>query len=91
MNKLILLFAVLSLMACSSTNTGMKFENKGPRTISIYNLMKQDHAKAYRAAEKHCAKYYKVPRVLKKTDYQSTDDSHIPMRSLHFECIKPSN
>lgn len=91
MNKLILLIAVSSLVACSSTDTGMKIENKSPRALTISNIMKEDRVKAYRAAEKHCAKYSKVPRELRTIDQERSDDAPIPMRTVHYECIKPSN
>ena len=46
----------------------MKFVNKSPRGISILNIMKEERSKAYQAAEKHCAKYYKVPRIIKSVE-----------------------
>jgi hypothetical protein len=51
-------------------NNGIKFVNKSPRGISILNIMKEECSKAYLAAEKHCAKYYKVPRIIKSIDQQ---------------------
>jgi hypothetical protein len=91
MNKLVLLLSVASLVACSSTDTGMKFDKKTPRAISISNVKKADRVKAYRAAEKHCAKYSKVPRLLRKVKQETNDYSPIPMRTEHYECIRPSN
>ena len=91
MNKLVLLFSAVSLVACSSTGTGMKFDKKTPRAISISNIMKEDRVKAYRAAEKHCAKYSKVPRLLRKINQETSEGSPIPMRTEHYECLKPSN
>ena len=83
MHKLILLIAISSLAACSATSDGMKYANKSPRGISILNIDKADHAKAYRLAEKHCAKYYKVPRIL-KTSRQSDSLG----TTMAFECLK---
>lgn len=91
MYKLILLIATFSLISCSSTDTGMKFESKGPRGIFISNIMKKDHVKAYRTAEKHCAKYSKVPRIVKTINYDTTEDSPVAMRAESYECIRPSN
>ncbi len=85
MYKLILLITISSLAACSATSDGMKYANKSPRGISILNIDKADHAKAYRLAEKHCAKYYKVPRIL-KTSRQSDSSG----TTMVFECLKPS-
>ena len=87
MNKLILLIAISSLAACSSTNTGMQFINKTPRGINIINIMNEQQSKAYQTAEKHCAKYSKVPRVLKRI--KQVDDSEIPMTTMTIECIRP--
>lgn len=91
MYKLILLFTTLSLIACSSTGSGMKLESKGPRGIFISNIMNKDHVKAYRAAEKHCSKYSKVPRIVKTINYDTTEDSPTAMRAESYECIRPSN
>lgn len=89
MKKIILLSSIILLTACSSTNTGMQFINETPRGIKIVNIMKEQQSKAYQTAEKHCAKYSKVPRVLKRI--KQVDDSEIPMTTLVFECIRPSN
>jgi hypothetical protein len=88
MYKLILLIAISSLTACAATNNGMQQMNKSPRGISILNVMKQDRAKAHRAAEKHCAKYYKVPRVLKSLKHDK--NAVIPVTTVIFECLKPN-
>jgi len=88
MNKLILLIAVSTLVACSSTDTGMKFENKGPRGISISNIYKEYRSKAYQNAEKHCAKYSKVPRKLKTI--RESDSYDVERVKFIFECIRPN-
>ncbi len=67
----------------------MQFINKTPRGIKIINIMNEQHSKAYQTAEKHCAKYSKVPRVLKRI--KQAGDSEIPMTTLMIECIRPSN
>ena len=87
MNKLLLLIAVSSLIACSSTDTGMRFINETPRGLKVVNIMKEQQSKAYQATEKHCAKYSKVPRVLKRI--KQVDDSEIPMTTMVVECIRP--
>ena len=69
----------------------MKFENKGPRGIFISNITKEDRVKAYRAAEKHFAKYSKVPRVLNTLNYELENNSTTAMRTASYECIRPSN
>jgi hypothetical protein len=92
MKILILLSTLLSLISCSSTNNdGMTFTNMTPRGISILNIRKEERSKAYQSAERHCAKYYKVPRILKTIDQQFEDELHTPMRTTNFECVKPSN
>jgi len=88
MNKLILLIAVSSLIACSSTDTGMKFENTSPRGISISNVYKESRSRAYQEAEKHCAKYSKVPRKLRTLRESAEYD--IEISKLVFECIRPN-
>lgn len=91
MKKLILLAATISLVACSSTDTGMKFSKQSPRGIQVSDIKKEDRVKAYRAAEKHCAKYSKVPRVSQTINQVHYEDIIIPMRTIKFECIRPSN
>ena len=81
---------LLTLISCSSTDTGIKLLNKSPRGITISNIVKEELSKAYQTAEKHCAKYYKVPRVL-KTINQEEDELQDPMKTKFFECIKPSS
>lgn len=88
--KLLLLITFFSVTACSSTDTGMKYAKKSPRGISVINVKKGEQAKAYRAAEIHCAKYYKVPRILKVKN-QEQNEFTMPMRTISFECLKPSN
>lgn len=91
MKILILSATLLSLISCSSTDVGMKFTNKTPRGISILNIIKEERSRAYQSAEKHCAKYYKVPRVLKTIEQESLDETQAWMRTMNFECVKPSN
>ena len=89
MYKVLFLIAIFSFGACSTASKGIKFVNKSPRGISILNIKKQEHSKAYQAAEKHCAKYFKVPRIIKSTEQQ--DESEITLHTTVFECLKPSN
>jgi len=88
MNKLVLLLSVASLVACSSTDTGIKFSNKSPRGITISNVYKEHRSKAYQSAEKHCAKYSKVPRKLKTI--RETNEYTVERVTIKFECIRPS-
>jgi len=89
MKKIIFISSFFLLTACSSTNTGMQFTDKSPRGIKVVNIMKEQLSKAYQQSEKHCAKYSKVPRILKK--FKQADDSVIPMTTMVFECIRPSS
>lgn len=90
--KLLLIAAALSLSACSATDTyGIKFMNKSPRGISIKNVLKEERVKAYRSAEKHCAKYYKVTRMLKSIEQEQEDELAAAKSTMVFECLKPSN
>ncbi|MDH5600940.1 MAG: hypothetical protein OEY78_06505 [Gammaproteobacteria bacterium] len=89
MNKTVLFFATLSLAACSSTGADIKFSNKSPRGITISNVYKESHSRAYQSAEKHCAKYSKVPRKLKIT--RESAEYATERVTLVFECIRPSN
>ena len=92
MKILILVTMLLSIISCSSTDVdGMKYTNKTPRGISILNIIKEERSKAYQSAEKHCAKYYKVPRVLKIVEQESLDETQAAMRTMNFECVKPTN
>ena len=92
MKRLILAATLLSLISCSSTDVnGMKFTSKTPRGISILNIKKEERSRAYQSAEKHCAKYYKVPRVLKIVEQESLDETQAAMRTMNFECVKPTN
>jgi len=69
----------------------MKLTNKSPRGISIINIIKETHSKAYQTAESHCAKYNKVPRVLKSVIQEQDDESQAQISTMIFECVRPSN
>ena len=49
------------------------------------------HSKAYQTAESHCAKYNKVPRILKSIIQEQDDESQAQMSTITFECVRPSN
>lgn len=94
MYKLILLIAFFTLSACSTTNKSMTLVNKSPRGISIVNIKNEERSKAYQSAEKHCAKYSKVPRILSTKEQAKTDpddEMEKPLRTTVFECLRPSN
>jgi len=91
MKKLIIPLILLVLISCSSTNNGMKLTNKSPRGISILNIIKEMHSTAYQTAESHCAKYNKVPRILKSVIQEQDDESQAQMSTITFECVRPSN
>lgn len=84
MKKLILFFTISLITACSSTDSGMKYYNKSPRGITILNVYKESRSQAYQDAEKHCAKYSKVPRKRESTHYNEKK------ALLVFECIRPN-
>ena len=85
---LFLIVTGLLLTSCASTDDGVKFINKSPRGITIINILKEDYSKAYQKAEKHCAKYSKVPRILKKK--RQTESYDVEKLTLIMECIRPS-
>ena len=88
MKKLILILtilATLSLAACT-TDTSMKMKDISSRGISITGIIPGNRSKAYRAAEKHCAKYYKVPRVLKSES--QLHESEGTKVTMVFECVR---
>lgn len=94
MYKLILLITIFTLGACSTVNKNMEFVNKSPRGISILNIKKEDRSRAYQAAEKHCAKYSKVPRILSSKEQAKSDpydEMEKVLRTTVFECLRPSN
>ena len=71
----------------------MKIENNSARGITILNIIKEENSKAYRLAEKHCVKYFKVPGIIKSPD-QKTElqyESKISMRTTVFDRLKSSN
>lgn len=78
------LFSFLSLSGCATDNT-MKFSDLSPRSITITNIVKSERVQARRSAEKHCAKYFKVVRVIKSE--APTEDTNGMMT---IECIKPN-
>ena len=92
MKIIIFVTILLSLISCSSTDVdGMKLTNKTPRGLSILNIIKEERSRAYQSAEKHCAKYFKVPRVIKIVEQESSEEFQAAMRTMNFECVKPSN
>lgn len=88
MYKALLLAVTLLLSACSATDNGLKKVDQSSRGISIINVKTNDRTKAYRIAEKHCAKYSKVPLLVKSTP--QSEDSPIAMMTRKFECLRPS-
>lgn len=62
-----------------------------PRGITVINIIKEKRSLAYQTAESHCAKYNKVPRVLKSVNQQQEDESQAQMSNMIFECVRPSN
>ena len=86
--KFILLAAVFSLSACSSTATGMQFMDKSPRGIKVINITKELDSRAYQTAEIHCSKYSKIPRIL-KTIKQTEDYELVQKSTVIFECRRP--
>ena len=78
------LLSALFLSSCSSLVINVK--NKSSRQISIENILPNEKTKAYRMAEKHCAKYYKVPRKISSKSQPDNDD----MTTIVFECVRPN-
>jgi len=93
MYKLILTLGFFSLFACSAPMLSMKSTNTSPKSITIKNIKstKQGRVKAYRTAEVHCAKYYKVPRILSSVNQEKFEEYQTKMHTTKFECLKPSN
>ena len=87
LTAILTLFAMFSLLGCSSS-TPLKLMNKSPRGVSVMNNAYGERAKAYRAAEKYCAKYYKVPRILRTK--RQTGETGKRMSTIFFECLKPN-
>lgn len=86
--KFIPVIIIFSLSACSATTTtGMQFMNKSPRGIKVINVTKELDSNAYQTAEKHCAKYSKVPRISKKT--KQSAEYEIEKITIVFNCIRP--
>lgn len=81
---LLTLSSVLSLSGCA-TKEPMKFKDFSPRGITVTNIVKSERIQARLSAEKHCAKYFKVARVL-----SSKAATETTMGSLVVECIKPN-
>ncbi len=88
MNRFILLLSFSLLAACSAPIKTLIQVGKSPNGITIENIIKKDHVKAYRLAEKHCAKYAKVPRALKSVDKEADDEVPVSMRTTSYECLK---
>ena len=65
----------------------MQFIDKSPRGIKIINITKELDSKAYQTAEKHCAKYSKVPRISKKL--KQSEDYEVEKMTIVFNCIRP--
>lgn len=89
MKNLTLILALLPALFLSgcATDVGMKIQDKSPRGITIMNSIEGERAKAFRAAEKHCAKYYKVPRIF-HIKPQLVGESEKVMNTIIFKCLK---
>jgi len=79
------LIPTLFLSGCA-TDVAMQLQDKSPRGITVVNNIEGKQAKAYRAAEMHCAKYYKVPRILQIKP--QTEESEKALNTITFECLK---
>lgn len=66
----------------------MKFMSVSPNGLSILNVDKTERVEAYRLAEKHCAKYSKVPRVIES--YNQLEKTDIPLTTMIFQCLRVS-
>jgi len=88
MKNLTLTFALVATLLLSgcATEVPMKLQDKSPRGITIVNSIDGKQAKAFRSAEKHCAKYYKVPRILQIKP--QIKESEKAMNTIIFECLK---
>ena len=88
MKKLTLCLAFLAVTACSAPEKKeLTYMNVTPRGISALNVRDEEKARVYQAAEKHCAKYSKVPRLLDTT--KEEDKFGINFSVMVFECLKP--
>jgi len=88
MSKFILLLSFSLLAACSTAIKTLIQVDKSPNGITIESITKEEHVKAYRLAEKHCAKYAKVPRALRSVDKEANDDIPVSLRTTSYECLK---
>lgn len=87
MKNIIILLAISSILLLSgcATKKPMEFKDFSPRGITVTNIAKSERIQARLSAERHCAKYFKVARVLNsKAATESTTGS------LVVECIKPN-
>lgn len=82
--KLLAVSGILAVSGCATDNT-MKFSDFSPRGITVSNIMKNERIQARLSAEKHCAKYFKVARVL-----SSKAATEYTKGTLVVECIKPN-
>ncbi len=91
MKTLILSITAITIVSCSSANITMQLSNKTPRGVSINNVLKNEHSKAYMKAESYCARYAKVPRILTVVTQEKTEDFTPDMATINYECLKPNS
>jgi len=84
--QILALSSTLLLSGCG-IDGAMKIQDKSPRGITVMNSVEGERAKAFRAAEKHCAKYYKVPRIL-HIKPQQLEESEKIINTIIFKCLK---
>lgn len=88
MKKISLFVVFTALTACAAApEPGIQYMNVSPGGISALNVRDEEKARVYQAAEKHCAKYSKVPRLLDTT--KKVDDYNVTFTTMVFECLRP--
>jgi hypothetical protein len=89
MKNLSITFIFLSLISCSTPQVeAMKFMSASPNGLSILNIDRTERVEAYRLAERHCAKYSKVPRLIES--YNQLEKTDIPLMTMIFQCLRVS-
>ena len=90
MKNLFLASLFLLLNACSTPEVpAMKLMALSPDGIVIMNIDKTERVEAYRLAEKHCAKYAKVPRLIETS--KQLEETDVPLLRMNFACLRPSS
>ncbi len=91
MDKVFLLIVFVTLAACAAAPQHMQVEKAVASGMTIHNIPKGKKAKAFRMAEKHCAKYNKAAQTRQVIRTQEADEYQPELSTMIFSCLRATH